>query len=116
MGRTLWLSISMELPSSLIVSSQGLWCPAIAEVTRFAELPADATGAGRLEGDHLAVGFAEGRLQGDGRSVLRRRVPANREEVRLRLHRVRPSGPSGQPASGARAVLHRVASGRSQLR
>src|SRR5437016_181064 len=77
----------MGLPSSLVVSFQRLWCAAIAEVTRFAELPADAPGAGGLEGDHLAVGLAERCRERDRRSVLRRGVPADGEEVRQRLHR-----------------------------
>src|SRR5256714_6285494 len=113
MRRTIVASMWASLPVAGF-SSQGLWCAAIAQVTRFAELPADAPGTGRAEGDHLAVGLTERRLQRDRRPILCRGVPADREEVRLRHHRVRPGGPSGQPASGARAVLHRVARRRRQ--
>ena len=76
--------------------------PAVAQVAGLTKLPADTPGARGPEGDHLAMRFAEHGLQCDRCPVLRSGVPADREEVRLHLHRARPGGPSSQPALGSR--------------
>src|SRR5438309_5200730 len=72
-------------PSSLALtgtSSQGPRFAALAEITGFAELPAQTAGAGGLQRDHLAMGPAERGLQRDFRPVLLRALPANGEELR----------------------------------
>ena len=74
--------------------------PAVAQVARLTKLPADTPGAGGLEGDHLAMRFAEHGLQRDRCPVLRRGVPADREEVRLWLHRARGRPPGADVSIG----------------
>src|SRR5437879_4326968 len=72
MRRTFWPPLSLDL-----------WLTTLAQVTRLAELPADAAGAGGLEADHLLLCLAERRLKRDRGPILRRGLPANPEEAWL---------------------------------